>query len=108
MLNLMNLRLMEEHRLKSFENRVLRRIFIPKRDEIIGGWRKLHNDELHNLHSLPDIIIMIKSRRIRCVGHVACMRAKTNSYRVLVEKPEGKRPLGGSKLRGRILLKWIL
>jgi hypothetical protein len=65
--------LREEHRLKVFENRVLRRIFGPKKDEIVGGWRKLHNEELHNLYSLPDITIMIKSRSMRWTGHVARM-----------------------------------
>jgi hypothetical protein len=61
----------EEHRLRVFENRVLRRIFGPKRDEVTGGWRKLHNEELHNLYSSPSIIRMIKSRRMRWAGHVA-------------------------------------
>jgi hypothetical protein len=64
---------MEEHRLRVFENRVLRRIFGPKRVEVTGGWRKLHNEELHNLYSSPNIITMIKSRRMRWAGHVACM-----------------------------------
>jgi hypothetical protein len=82
-----------EHRLRVFENRVLRRIFGPKRDEMIGGWRKLHNEELHNLYSSPSIIRMIKSRRIRWVGHVARMGEKRNAYRILVGKPEGKRLL---------------
>jgi hypothetical protein len=75
-----------------FENRVLRRIFGPKNDEVTGDWRKLHNEELHS--SLPSIIRMIKSRRIRCIGHVARMGAKRNAYRILEEKPEGKRLLG--------------
>jgi hypothetical protein len=66
-----SLTLREENRLRVFENRVLRRIFGPKRDEVMGDWRKLHNKELHNLYSLPNIIRMIKSRRIRCAGHVA-------------------------------------
>jgi hypothetical protein len=65
--------LREEHRLRVFENRVLRRIFGPKRDEVTGGWRKLHNEELHNLYSSPNIIIMIKSRRMRWAGRVARM-----------------------------------
>jgi hypothetical protein len=63
----------EEHRLRVFENRVLRRISGPKRDEVIGGWRKLHNEELHNLYSSPSIIRIIKSRRMRWAGHVARM-----------------------------------
>jgi hypothetical protein len=65
--------LREEHRLRVFENRVLRRIFGPKRDEVTGDWRKLHNEELHNLYSWPNIIRMIKSRRIRWTGHVTRM-----------------------------------
>jgi hypothetical protein len=73
---------------------VLRRIFGPKRDGVTGGWRKLHNEELHNLCSSPSIIRMIKSRRMRWVGHVARMGEKTNVYRLLVGEPEGKRPLG--------------
>jgi hypothetical protein len=81
------------------ENRVLRRIFGPKRDEITGEWRKLHNGELHNLSSSPDIIRQIKSRRMRWVGHVACMGEGRNVYRVLVGKPEGKRPLGRPRRR---------
>jgi hypothetical protein len=63
--------LREEHRLRVFENRVLRGIFGPKRDEVTGGWRKLHNEELHNLYSSPDIIRQVKSRRVRWAGHVA-------------------------------------
>jgi hypothetical protein len=69
-----SLSLREEHRLRVFENRVLRRIFGPKRDEVTGEWRKLHNEELHNLNSTPDIIRQVKSRRIRWAGHVARMR----------------------------------
>jgi hypothetical protein len=73
---------------------VLRRIFRPKRDEETGGWRKLHNEELHNLYSSPSIIRITKSRRMRCAGNVARMRQKENAYRLLVGNPEGKRPLG--------------
>jgi hypothetical protein len=76
-----------------FENRVLRGIFGPKRDEVTGERRKLHSEELHNLHSSPDIIRQIKSRRMRWTGHVARMEEGRNVYRVLVGKPEGKRPL---------------
>jgi hypothetical protein len=77
-----------------FENRVLRGIFGPKRDEAIGGWRKVHNEELHNLYCSPSIIRMIKSRRMRWEEHVARLGEKRNAYRILVGKPEGKRPLG--------------
>jgi hypothetical protein len=88
-----SLTLREEHRFTVFENRVLRRIFGPKRDEVIGEWRKLHNGELHSLYSSPDIIRQIKSRRMRWVGHVARVGKERNVYRVLVGKPEGKRSL---------------
>jgi hypothetical protein len=67
------------------QNRVLRRIFGPKRDEVMGGWRKLHNEELHNLYSSPSIIRMIKSRRLRRAGHVARIGEKRNAYRILWE-----------------------
>jgi hypothetical protein len=89
-----SLTLKEEPRLRVFENRVLRRIFDPKRDEVTAGWRKLHNEELHNLYSSPSTIRMTKIRRIRWEGHVARMGEKRNAYRILVGKPEGKRPLG--------------
>jgi hypothetical protein len=75
------------------ENRVLRRIFGPKRYEVTGEWRKLHNGELCNLYSSPEIIRQIKSRRMRWAGHVARMGEGRNVHRVLVGKPEGKRPL---------------
>jgi hypothetical protein len=81
------------------ENRVLRRIFGPKRDDVRGEWSKLHNEELHNMYSLPDIIRQIKSRRMRWAIHVARMREKTKLYKVLVGKPEGKRPLGRPRHR---------
>jgi hypothetical protein len=87
------LTLREEHRLRVFENMVLR-IFGPKRDEETGGWRKLHDEELHNLYSSPRIIRMIKSGRMRWTGHVARIGEKRNAYRILVSTPEGKRPLG--------------
>jgi hypothetical protein len=80
-------------------NRVLRRIFGPNRDEVMGEWRKLHSGELHNLYSSPDTIRQSKSRRMRCVGHVACMGEGRNVYRVLVGKLEGKRPLGRPRHR---------
>jgi hypothetical protein len=85
--------LRKEHRLRVFENRVLRGIFGPKRDEVTGRWRKMHNEELHNLYSSPNIIRMIMSRRMTWAGHVARMRDKKNVYKTLVGKPEGKRPL---------------
>jgi hypothetical protein len=83
-----------------FENRVLRIIFGPKRDEVMGGWRKLHNEELHNLYSSQSIIRIIKSRRMRWAGHVARMGEKRNVYRLLVGKPEGKR-------LGRLRRRWM-
>jgi hypothetical protein len=94
-----SLTLREEQRLMVFENRVLRRIYGTKRDEVIGGWRKLHNEELHNLYSSPSIIRMIKSRRMRCTGPVARMGERRNAYRLLVGKPEGRRPLGRPRRR---------
>jgi len=89
-----SLTLREKNRLRLFENRVLRRIFEPKREEVTGEWIKLHNDGLDVLYSSPNIFRMIKSRRMRWAGHVARMGWKRCVYRVLVEKPEGKRPLG--------------
>jgi hypothetical protein len=82
-----------------FENRVLRRIFGPKRDKVTGEWRELHNEELRDLYSSPSIIRIIKSRRMRLEGHVARMGEKRNAYRFLVGKPEGKRPLGKPRRR---------
>jgi hypothetical protein len=73
-----------------FENRVLRRIFGPRRDEVTGEWRKMHTEELHNLYSSPNIIRMIKSRMMRWAGHVARMGKTRNAYRMLLGKPEGK------------------
>jgi hypothetical protein len=102
------LTLREEHRLRVFENRVLRRIFGPKRDEVTGEWRKLHNEELHNLHSSPDIIRQIKSRRTRWAGHVARTGEGRNVYRVLVGKPEGEDHLKDQGVDGRMGSKWAL
>jgi hypothetical protein len=82
-----------------FEDRVLRRIFGPKRDGVMGGWRKLHNEELHNLYPVSSIIRIIKSRRMRWAGHVVRMGEKRNVYRLSVGKPEGKRPLGRPRRR---------
>jgi hypothetical protein len=84
--------LREECRLRVFENMVLRRIFDPKRDKVIGEWRKLHNDELNDLYSSPNIFQVIKLRRVRWVGHVACMGDSRDAYKLLVGKPEGNRP----------------
>jgi hypothetical protein len=82
-----------------FENKVLRRIIGPKKDEVTGEWRKLHNEELRDLYSSPSIIRIIKSRRMKWVGHVARMGDKRNAYRLLVGKPEGNRPLGRPRRR---------
>jgi hypothetical protein len=82
-----------------FGNRVLRGIFGPKREEVMGEWRKLHSGELHNFYSPPDIITQIKSGRMRWAGHVARMGEGRNMYRVFVGKPEGKRPLGRPRRR---------
>jgi hypothetical protein len=89
-----SLTLREKQRLGVPENRVLRRISGQKRNEIKEGWRKLHNEELHSLYSLSNIIRITESRRMRWAGHVACMGAKRNAYRVLVGMPQGKGPLG--------------
>jgi hypothetical protein len=82
-----------------FENKVLRRIFGPKRDEVTREWGKLHNEELHDLYSSPNIIRIIKARRMRWARHVARMGEKRNAHRLFVGKPEGRRPLGRSKRR---------
>jgi hypothetical protein len=95
----LSLTLREEHRLRLFENRMLRRIFGPKRDEVTGGWRKLHNEELHGLYSLPSIVRMIKARRMRWAGHVARMGEERGAYNILVGRPEGRRPLGRPRRR---------
>ncbi|KAJ4432879.1 hypothetical protein ANN_21518 [Periplaneta americana] len=84
------LTLREEQRLRVFENKVLRKIFGAKRDEVTGEWRNLHNAEMHALYTSPDIIRNIKSRRLRWAGHVARMGESRNAYRVLVGRPEGK------------------
>jgi len=91
--------LREERRLRVFENRVLRRIFGPKRDEVTGEWRKLHKEALNDMYSSHNIFRVIKLRRMRWTGHVARMEERRGVYRVLVGKPEGRRPLG--RPRGR-------
>ena len=91
--------LREEHRLRVFENRVLRRVFKPKRDEVTREWRKLHNEELRDLYSLPNIVRELKSRRMRWEGLVARMGDGRGVHRILVGKPEGKRPLGRPRRR---------
>jgi hypothetical protein len=88
-----SLTLREEQRLRVFGNRVLRRIFGPKRDEATEEWRRLHKEELNDLYSPTNIIRLIKSRRMIWAGHVACMGEKRGAYRILVGRPEGRRPL---------------
>jgi len=88
-----SLTLREERRLRVFEKRVLRRVFGPKRDGVTGEWKKVHNEELRDLYSLPNILRVVKSRRMRWAGHVARMGDGRGVHRVLVGKPEGKRPL---------------
>ena len=102
-----SLTLREEHRLRVFENRVLRRIFGSKRDEVTGEWRKLHNEELNDLYCSPNIFRVIKSRRMRWAGHVARIGERRGVYRVLVVKREGKNHLGDPDVDGRIILRWI-
>ena len=93
-----SLTLREEPKLREFENRVLRRVFGPKRDEVTGEWRKLYNEDLSDLYTLPNFVRVVKSRRMRRAGHVARMGGR-GVYRVLVGKPEGKRPLGRPRRR---------
>jgi hypothetical protein len=90
--------LKKEHRLRVFDNRALRRIFGRKREEVAGRWRRLHSEELHNLYTTKEVIIVIKSRRMD-VGHVARIGATRNVHNILVGKPETKRPLGRSRCR---------
>ena len=89
----------EERKLRLFENMVLRRTFGPRTDEVTGEWRRLHNEELNDLYSSPNIVRVIKSRRMRCAGHVAPMGEERGVYSVLVGKPEGRRPLGRPRHR---------
>jgi hypothetical protein len=94
----MDMKLGVSHRLKVFENRVLRRIFGSKREEVAGGWRRSHSEGLHNFYTVPNITIVIKSRRLRWVGHVTYM-GKMRFIKNLVIKPEGRKPFGRPKRR---------
>jgi hypothetical protein len=91
--------LREEHRLRVLENRILRRIFGPRRDDVTVEWRKLHNEKLNDLYSSPNIVRVVKSRRMRWAGHVERMGERRGLYRVLVRKTEGKGPLLRPKRR---------
>jgi len=91
--------LREERKLRVFENMVLRRIFGHRKDEVTGEWRRLHNVELNDLYSSPNNVRVIKSRRMRWAGHVAHIGEERGVYRVLVAKPEGRRPLGKPRRR---------
>jgi hypothetical protein len=91
--------LREQYGLRIFENRLLSRIFGPKRDEVIREWRRLHNKELYALYSSPDIIRVIKLRRLRWAGHIASMGKKRGASRILLGQPNGRRPLGRSRRR---------
>jgi len=91
--------LREERKLRVFENMVLRRIFGPRRDEVTGEWRRLRNEKLNDFYCSPKIMRVIKSRRMIWAGHVACMGEEREVYRVLVGKPEGRRPMGRPRCR---------
>jgi hypothetical protein len=95
-----SLTLRDERRLRVSENRLLRKVFGPKMDEVTGEWRKLHNEELNDLYSLPNIVRVVKSRRMGWAGHVAHMGEDRGVHRVLVGKPDGKRPLGAPMMGG--------
>ena len=90
-----------------FENRALRRIFGPRRFGVTGEWRKLYNEELNDLYSSPNVVRMVKSRRVRRAGHVACMEEGRGVHKVLVGKSEGKNHWGDQDVDGRIILRWI-
>jgi len=94
-----SLTLWDERKLRVFENMVLRRIFGPRKDEVMGEWRRLHNEELNDLYSSPNNVWVIKSRRMRWAGHVVRMGEERGVYRVLVGKPERRRPLGRPRRR---------
>ena len=89
----------EERKLRVFQNMVLRRTYESRREEVTGEWMRLHNEELNDLYPSPNIVRVIKSRRMRWAGHVARMGEERGAYRVLVGKPEGKRPLGRHRRR---------
>jgi len=99
--------LREERRLRVFEDRVLRRIFEPKMDEVTGEWRKLHNEELNNLYCSPNIVRLIKKEKNEMGGACSAYGEGRGVYRVLVGKPEGKRPLGRPGVDVKIILRWI-
>jgi hypothetical protein len=99
--------LREEHRLRPFQNKMLRKIFGPKRDEVTGEWSRLHNKELYAVYASPNVFRMIKSRRLRWAGHVARMGKRRDAYRVLVEKADLRRRLGRPRSGWGIILKWI-
>jgi len=94
--------------MRVFENRVLRRVFGPTRDEVTGEWRKLYNEELRDLYPLPNIVRVVKSRRMRWAGHVVRMGEGRVVHRVLAGKPDGKRPLGRPRRRWEDNIKMYL
>jgi hypothetical protein len=97
--------LREERRLRVFQNRVLRRIFGPKRDEVTGEWRKLHNEELNDMYSSPNIVRVVKSKRMRWAGHVAHMRERRRVYGILAGKPDEKSSFGRPRPRRKVIIK---
>jgi hypothetical protein len=104
---MVQLTLREERMLGVFENRVLRRVFGPKRDEVTGEWRKLHNEELNDLYFLPNIVRVVKSRRMRWAGHVARMREERGVNRVLVGSQRERDHWGNPDVGRRIIFRWI-
>jgi hypothetical protein len=99
--------LREERRRRALKNRVLRKILGPERNEVTGEWRKLNNKELNDLYTSPNIVWVVKSRTMIWAGHVARMVERRYVYRVLVRRPEGKKPLGTLRSRWGIILRWI-
>jgi len=91
--------LADEHKLRVFENKILRKIYGPKRDEMTGEWRRLHNDELYGLYDSPNVVKIMKSRRLRWADHVSRMEKKGRLYSILVGRPDGRRPLGRPRRR---------